>query len=128
MTTAPRSNPSAAPTLDRVARTEFLTVAEIADRLRVSKMTIHRAIDAGEFPGAIRVGRSIRVPQAAYEAYVAGSVITSTDALALAPDDVQAALDAMEGSSQIRVRAVRGAIAAFAGGSALLLRRHEVTP
>lgn len=44
----------------------FLTVAEVADLIRVSKMTVYRMVHAGEIP-AVRVGRSFRVPQAAVE-------------------------------------------------------------
>lgn len=40
----------------------FLTVAEVADLLRVSKMTVYRMVHAGDIP-AVRVGRSFRVPQ-----------------------------------------------------------------
>lgn len=40
---------------------ELLTVAEVANRLRVSKMTIYRLIHAGDLP-ALRVGHSFRVP------------------------------------------------------------------
>lgn len=48
---------------------KLLTVAEVARALRVSKMTIYRLIDAGELQ-AIRVGRSYRVPESAYRAYL----------------------------------------------------------
>lgn len=48
---------------------KLLTVAEVSRALRVSKMTIYRLIDAGELP-AIRVGRSFRVPESAYRAYL----------------------------------------------------------
>ena len=44
----------------------FLTVAEVAELLRVSKMTVYRMVHAGEIP-AVRVGRSFRVPQLAVE-------------------------------------------------------------
>ena len=37
-------------------RPRFVTVAEVADLMRVSKMTVYRMIHAGEFP-AIRVGK-----------------------------------------------------------------------
>lgn len=40
----------------------FMTVSEVADVMRVSKMTVYRLIHAGELP-AIRVGKSFRVPQ-----------------------------------------------------------------
>ncbi len=39
----------------------FLTVAEVADIMRVSKMTVYRLVHAGELP-AVRFGRSYRVP------------------------------------------------------------------
>lgn len=42
----------------------FLTVAEVAEMARVSRMTVYRMVHAGELP-AIRVGRSYRVPAAA---------------------------------------------------------------
>jgi excisionase family DNA binding protein len=40
--------------------TQFLTVAEVADLLRVSNMTVYRLIQQGELP-AVRVGRSYRL-------------------------------------------------------------------
>ena len=43
-----------------VARTQFLTVAEVAALMRVSKMTVYRLVHNGELP-AVRVGRSFRV-------------------------------------------------------------------
>lgn len=47
----------------------FLTVAEIAQRMRVSKMTVYRLVHGGELPAA-RVGRSFRVPKNAVEEYL----------------------------------------------------------
>ena len=44
----------------------FLTVAEIAQRMRVSKMTVYRLVHSGELP-AVRFGRSFRVQRAAVE-------------------------------------------------------------
>ena len=38
----------------------FLTVAEVATKMRVSKMTVYRLVHNGELP-AVRVGRSFRV-------------------------------------------------------------------
>ena len=46
---------------------QFLTVAEVADLLRVSKMTVYRMVHAGDLP-AVRVKRSFRVPLKAVEA------------------------------------------------------------
>ena len=42
----------------------FLTVAEVATLMRVSKMTVYRLVHAGELP-AVRFGRSYRVPETA---------------------------------------------------------------
>lgn len=44
----------------------FLTVAEVAQLARVSRMTVYRMVHAGDLP-AIRVGKSFRVPEAAVE-------------------------------------------------------------
>lgn len=43
-----------------VTRAQFLTVAEVAALMRVSKMTVYRLVHNGELP-AVRVGRSFRV-------------------------------------------------------------------
>ena len=40
----------------------FMTVAEVAAVMRVSKMTVYRLVHSGELP-AVRVGRSFRVPK-----------------------------------------------------------------
>lgn len=45
---------------------QFYTVTEVAEAMRVSKMTVYRMIHAGQLP-AIRVGKSFRVPQPAVE-------------------------------------------------------------
>ncbi|AXN42736.1 DNA-binding protein [Mycobacterium marinum] len=42
------------------AGSQFLTVAEVASLMRVSKMTVYRLVHNGELP-AVRVGRSFRV-------------------------------------------------------------------
>ena len=42
----------------------FLTVAEVADMMRVSTMTVYRLVHAGELP-AVRFGRSYRIPESA---------------------------------------------------------------
>jgi len=47
----------------------WLTVDEIAARLRVSRMTIYRLVHEGEIP-AIRVGHSFRVDEADLEVYL----------------------------------------------------------
>jgi len=50
----------------------FLTVAEVAGVMRVSKMTVYRMVHAGELP-ALRVGRSFRVPEKAVRDYLNGA-------------------------------------------------------
>lgn len=59
---------------DQPARVRFLTVAEVADVMRVSKMTVYRLLHSGEMP-AVRVGRSFRVPQDALDHYLRTAVI-----------------------------------------------------
>lgn len=44
----------------------FLTVAEVAARMRVSRMTVYRLVHSGELP-AVRFGRSFRVQRSAVE-------------------------------------------------------------
>ncbi|SED57211.1 helix-turn-helix domain-containing protein [Ruania alba] len=51
----------------------FLTVAEVAEMARVSRMTVYRMVHSGELP-AIRVGKSYRVPQAAVEEMLSGGL------------------------------------------------------
>lgn len=52
----------------------LLTAAEVADRLRVSTMTIYRLIRAGELP-AVRVGRNYRVREPDLEAYLESQIV-----------------------------------------------------
>ena len=51
------------------AAVTFLTVAEVAAMMRVSKMTVYRLVHAGEL-SAVRVGRSFRVPERAVQDYL----------------------------------------------------------
>lgn len=51
------------------SRLRFLTVAEVATQMRVSKMTVYRLVHSGELE-AVRVGRSFRVPEHVVEAYL----------------------------------------------------------
>ena len=50
--------------MPEVPDVRFLTVAEVAELMRVSKMTVYRLVHAGDLP-AIRFGRSYRVPESA---------------------------------------------------------------
>ncbi len=57
-----------------LSEVRFLTVAEVAAVMRVSKMTVYRLVHAGELP-AIRVGRSFRVPAQAVHDYLRDSFV-----------------------------------------------------
>jgi excisionase family DNA binding protein len=52
-----------------MSEAQFLTIAEVAARMRVSKMTVYRLVHGGELP-AVRVGRSFRVPEQAVHDYL----------------------------------------------------------
>ena len=52
-----------------LSEVRFLTVAEVADMMRVSKMTVYRLVHSGDLP-AIRFGRSFRVPESAVVAAI----------------------------------------------------------
>src|SRR5580692_9340230 len=52
----------------------FLTVAEVALIMRVSKMTVYRLVHSGELE-AIRVGRSFRVPEQAVNQYLRAAFV-----------------------------------------------------
>jgi excisionase family DNA binding protein len=57
-----------------LAEVKFLTVAEVATLMRVSKMTVYRMVHGGDLP-AVRVGRSFRVPEKAVHDYLRGAFI-----------------------------------------------------
>ena len=57
-----------------LSEVRFLTVAEVADMMRVSKMTVYRLVHGGDLP-AIRVGRSFRVPEDAVHKYLRSSYV-----------------------------------------------------
>ena len=52
----------------------FLTVAEVAALMRVSKMTVYRLVHAGVLP-AVQIGRSYRVPEQAVDEYLRKSYL-----------------------------------------------------
>lgn len=57
-----------------LSEVRFLTVAEVATVMRVSKMTVYRLVHNGELP-AVRVGRSFRVPEQAVHDYLRDSFV-----------------------------------------------------
>lgn len=59
------------PTDARGPEGPFVTVAEVAARLRVSNMTVYRLVQSGQLP-AVRVGRSYRLRQEDVDKFLAG--------------------------------------------------------
>lgn len=52
-----------------ISEVKFLTIAEVATMMRVSKMTVYRIVHSGELP-AVRVGRSFRVTEKDVNEYI----------------------------------------------------------
>ena len=55
--------------MSSLSEIKFLTVAEVATLMRVSKMTVYRLVHSGEL-ASVRVGRSFRVPERAVHDYL----------------------------------------------------------
>ena len=55
-----------------ISEVKFLTVAEVATVMRVSKMTVYRLVHNGDLP-AVRVGRSFRVREEDANEYLRNS-------------------------------------------------------
>jgi excisionase family DNA binding protein len=55
----------------------FLTIAEVAAAMRVSKMTVYRLVKSHAI-AAVRVGRSFRVPEEAVNDYIRRSTEPAT--------------------------------------------------
>ncbi len=55
-----------------ISEVKFLTVAEVAAVMRVSKMTVYRLVHSGDLP-AVRVGRSFRVSEKDVNDYLKNS-------------------------------------------------------
>jgi excisionase family DNA binding protein len=58
--------------MSSLSEVRFLTVAEVAGIMRVSKMTVYRLVHSGELT-SVRVGRSFRVPEHAVHDYLRGA-------------------------------------------------------
>ncbi len=52
-----------------ISDSKFLTIAEVAAMMRVSKMTVYRLVHGGDLP-AVRVGRSFRVREKDANEYI----------------------------------------------------------
>jgi excisionase family DNA binding protein len=70
----PREPAGIRPAEPALSEVRFLTVAEVAALMRVSKMTVYRMVHGGELP-AVRVGRSFRVPEQAVHDYLRAAFI-----------------------------------------------------
>ena len=46
----------------------YLTIADIAEHLRVSRMTVYRLVESGKLV-AHQIGRAYRIPESEYERY-----------------------------------------------------------
>ena len=71
---ASKKDESQRPVDPALAEVRFLTVAEVATLMRVSKMTVYRMVHGGDLP-AVRVGRSFRVPEKAVHDYLRSAFI-----------------------------------------------------
>ena len=54
----------------------LLTVAEVAEIMRLSKMTVYRMVNSGALP-ALKVGRSVRIPEHVVDEYLRNSFVDS---------------------------------------------------
>jgi len=57
-----------------LSEVKFLTVAEVAKLMRVSKMTVYRLVHSGDLQ-AVQIGRSFRVPESAVHEYLRAAFI-----------------------------------------------------
>ena len=82
--------------MDQTQTPEWYTVAEVAERMRVSKMSIYRMCNRGDLPGAMRFGsRTFRIKSVVFDLWIAESTEPSAYPMA-APgelDDDQAVAD-----------------------------------
>jgi excisionase family DNA binding protein len=72
--TASPASPGQRGDAERLGELRFLTVAEVATLMRVSKMTVYRLVNSATLP-AVRVGRSVRVPEQAVHDYLQHSYV-----------------------------------------------------
>lgn len=50
----------------------YLTVREVSDQLRLSRMTVYRLMESGEMP-SLRVGRNLRIPAEDLKEYISSN-------------------------------------------------------
>jgi excisionase family DNA binding protein len=96
----------------------FLTVAEVAERLKINAQTVRNWLDRGELP-AIRVGaRRVRIRESDFEAFLAAgelpAVADSAPRHAETWKDVRLAVNAASAAARLRDQAaLRAAISAL---------------
>jgi excisionase family DNA binding protein len=61
-------------TPEPIGALRFMTVAEVASVMRVSRMTVYRLIHDGRLP-AVQVGRAMRVPEQAVRDYLRDALV-----------------------------------------------------
>ena len=59
---------------DRHSNDQFMTVAEVAYMMRLSRTTVYRLVQARKLP-AVQFGRSYRVPASAVREFIASSTL-----------------------------------------------------
>ena len=70
----------AKPVDDRLSsQVKLYTVSEVAETMRLSRMSVYRLIHAGRLP-SLKVGSSFRVTAAALDLFLAGADYTPGDA------------------------------------------------
>lgn len=53
-----------------MSQPNYLTVDDVAEMLRVSRMTVYRLLETNQL-GHVRIGKSFRIPSSALDEYVA---------------------------------------------------------
>jgi excisionase family DNA binding protein len=61
-----------------IPASRFMTIAEVAEALRVSKMTVYRLVNSHAIH-AVRFGRSYRVPESAVESYIEHAAVDEAE-------------------------------------------------
>lgn len=56
----------------------FVSVADLADFWQVGRVTVNRMVEKGEIEGAIRIGRSLRIPTRSVIEYMERNAVIPT--------------------------------------------------
>jgi len=66
-------------------RDDLLTVPEVADIVRLHKVTVYRKARAGEFGEKVKQGRKVLIPRRAVDEYVDQHTISATAEISAPP-------------------------------------------